>query len=232
MRSLGAIREAVAVVGPDDRIVPVVGEELGFEVLQGGSKCSWHVVRPGPQGNAGLPCTVAPSLILADVIDANWIDHWADRYPERSDDEVLDRIGPRVRERGFYDREDFLSVGEWKSPRPKKSMASNTDEMIRDVTATALTAPLSIQHRVLMILNGVLVPMASSLLMVWQPDEHTVIDVRAVKSLVAYEGMSDPGAGKYPPYVEYLTLCKEIAQRCNRSLRVLDRALYAANGRT
>ena len=80
--------------------------------------------------------------------------------------------------------------------------------------------------------NGVLVPMASSLLMVWQPDEHTVIDVRAVKSLVAQEGMSDPGAGKYPPYVEYLTLCKEIAQRCNRSLRVLDRALYAANGRT
>ncbi|OBF33435.1 hypothetical protein A5719_27845 [Mycolicibacterium peregrinum] len=166
------------------------------------------------------------------MIDASWIDHWADRYPGKSDDEVLDRIGPRVRERGFYDREDFLTVGAWKSPRPKKSMASNTDEMIRDVTATALAAPLSIQHRVLMILNGVLVPMASSLLMVWQPDKHTVIDVRAVKSLVAQEGMCDPGAGKYPPYVEYLTLCKEIAQRCNRSLRVLDRALYAANGRT
>lgn len=178
------------------------------------------------------PRTEARWLILADVIDASWIDHWVDRYPQKSDDEVLDRIGPRVRKRGFYDREDFLTVGAWKSPRPKKSMASNTDEMIHDVTATALAAPLSIQHRILMILNGVLVPMASSLLMVWQPDEHTVIDVRAVKSLVAQEGMSDPGAGKYPPYVEYLTLCKEIAQRCNRSLRVLDRALYAANGRT
>ncbi|STZ73040.1 Uncharacterised protein [Mycolicibacterium fortuitum] len=111
-------------------------------------------------------------------------------------------------------------------------MASNTDEMIRDVTATAFVAPLSIQHRILTLLNGVLVPMASSLLMVWQPEEHTIIDVRAVKSLVAHEGMDDPGAGKYPPYVEYLLLCKEIAQRCNRSLRVLDRALYAANGRT
>ena len=129
-------------------------------------------------------------------------------------------------------RDSFLRVGAWKSPRPKKSMASNTDEMIHDVSATALAAPLSIQHRILMILNGVSVPMASSLLMVWHPDEHTVIDVRAVRSLVAHEGMSDPGEGKYPPYVEYLALCKEIGQRCNRSLRVLDRALYEANGRT
>lgn len=166
------------------------------------------------------------------MIDASWIDHWADRYPGKVDDDVLDRVGPRVRDRGYYDREDFLTVGAWKSPRPKKSMASNTDELIRDVTATAFVAPLSIQHRILTLLNGVLVPMASSLLMVWQPEEHTIIDVRAVKSLVAHEGMEDPGARKYPPYVAYLALCKEIAQRCNRSLRILDRALYAANGRT
>jgi hypothetical protein len=33
------------------------------------------------------------------------------------DDEVLNRVGSRVRERGGYDREDLLTVGMWKSPR-------------------------------------------------------------------------------------------------------------------
>ena len=73
--------------------------------------------------------------------------------------------------------------------------------------------------------------MASSLLMVWQPDEHTVLDVRAVKSLVKNNEIPAPQR-KYPPYMEYLSACKAISERCGRSLRVLDRALFEANGRT
>ncbi|CAN5682699.1 hypothetical protein BH10ACT9_BH10ACT9_18160 [soil metagenome] len=111
-------------------------------------------------------------------------------------------------------------------------MASNSDQMIQDVTATAFTAPLAIQHRILMVLNGVAVPMASSLLMVWRPDLHTVIDIRAVASLVHMGEMADPSPNMYPPYMDYLELCRSIAERCNRSLRELDRALFEANGRT
>jgi hypothetical protein len=73
--------------------------------------------------------------------------------------------------------------------------------------------------------------MASSLLMVWQPDEHTVIDARAVKSLVAEGEIADPAPNPYPPYMDYLKVCKAISQRCGRSLRTVDRALYTANGR-
>jgi hypothetical protein len=166
------------------------------------------------------------------VIDASWIDFWAGRYPVKADDEVLNGVGLRVRARGHYDRQDFMTVGTWKSARVKPRMASNSDEMIRDITATALGAPLAIQHRILTLLEGVQVPMASSLLMVWRPDQHTVIDVRAVKSLVVNGLMPDPSPNVYPPYMEYLAICKAISERCGRSLRLLDRALYEANGRT
>lgn len=166
------------------------------------------------------------------MIDAGWVDRWAGCYNVPADDEVLTRVGARVRERGCYDREDFIAVGRWKSPRATSWMASNTDDMIRDVTATALAAPLPIQHLILTLLRGVAVPMASSLLMVWRPDVHTVIDVRAVKSLVRNGEMPDPAPDKYPPYVGYLTVCRAISDRCGRDLRSVDRALYAADGRT
>ncbi len=165
------------------------------------------------------------------ALNAHWIDYWAGRYAPDSDDEVLNEVGPRVRKRGCYDRNDLLTVGRWKTPRVLSRLDSNTDEMIRDITSTALAAPEPIQHLVLTLLNGVLVPVASSLLMVWQPGVHTVIDVRAVNSLVVNGEIADPAPNMYPPYVDYLKVCRTISQRCDRSLRTVDRALYQANGR-
>lgn len=164
-------------------------------------------------------------------IDASWIDRWADQYSASFDDDVLHRVGPKVREQGYFDRDSFLAVGRWKSRRATSQMTSNTDEMIHDVTATALAAPLPIQHLVLDILRGVAVPMASALLTVWNPEQHTVIDVRAVNSLVTHGEIPNPAPRKYPPYIRYLTVCKDLARRCNRDLRTVDRALYEANGR-
>ncbi|WP_006247150.1 hypothetical protein [Mycolicibacterium tusciae] len=166
------------------------------------------------------------------TVTADWIDHWAARYDTDADNEVLNEVGPRVRTRGCYDHDDLLTVGRWKTPRVLSRLASNTDEMIHDITATALSAPFPIQHLVLTLLNGVLVPVASSMLMVWKPEDHTVIDVRAVKSLVANKEMPEPSAKSYPPYMDYLSVCRAISERCSRSLRTVDRALYQANGST
>jgi hypothetical protein len=68
--------------------------------------------------------------------------------------------------------------------------------------------------------------------MVWQPDVHTVIDVRAVNSLVVNGEIADPAPTPYPRYMDYLKVCRTISRRCDRSLRAVDRALYQANGRS
>lgn len=165
------------------------------------------------------------------TLNAAWIDFWANRYDLNSDAKVMNEVGPRVRERGCYDRDDLLTVGRWKAARVLPRLDSNSDEMIHHLTSTALAAPEPIQHLVLTLLKGVQAPMASSLLMAWQPDVHTVIDVRAVESLVAHGEIADPAPNLYPPYMEYLQVCRSIADRCGRSLRTVDRALYQAKGR-
>lgn len=92
------------------------------------------------------------------MIEANWIDYWANQYDENYDDEVLHQVGPRVRGRRYYDREDLLIVGRWKSrSRTRSRLQSNTDEEIRDITRMALEAPLPYRHR-----EGVQVPTASA----------------------------------------------------------------------
>ncbi len=94
-------------------------------------------------------------------VDKEYVEFWSALYDE-SYDAVLTRVGPSVRERGYYDRNDFMMVGRWKAAR---------------------TTPL----------------------------------LEESKNL--------------PPYMTYLTICRELAADCQCDLRTLDRALWQANGR-
>ncbi|OJZ73471.1 hypothetical protein BRW65_12575 [Mycobacterium paraffinicum] len=128
-----------------------------------------------------------------------------------------------------------MAVAEWKLkgsywPMHRKTLDRNLDDDIRDIARTALTAPLTIQHRVMGLLYGVAVPVASALLMVWNDKRHTVIDRRAVNSFVEQRMIPKPPVGKLPPYLDYLDVCQRVSQRCGYDLRELDRALYKANG--
>jgi hypothetical protein len=178
--------------------------------------------------------TVGPKKQERTLIDAEWITRWGKKYPPE-DDDVLHAVQKRVRARGYYDRDDLMAVGEWKLtgsywPKHRKTMDRNTDEMIRDITRTAQTAPLSIQHRIMCLLDGVGEPVASALLMTWDDAAHTVIDRKAVKSLQVHGEIAPGPEGALPPYLEYLDVCQRIRQRCGCDLRGLDRALYKANG--
>ncbi len=85
----------------------------------------------------------------------------------------------------------------------------------------ALHSPTRLQHRVLTLLNGVQVPMATALLAVAMPDRHTIFDVRSSETL-ARIGAWD-GHGGYPSYRE---VSVRVAGVLGVSLRTLDRALW------
>lgn len=162
------------------------------------------------------------------MVDRDYVKFWSARYDETYD-AVLGMVGPGVRDRGYYDRSDFIAVGRWKAARATPLLESNTEQMLKDVTSTAFGAPEPIRHRVLTLLRGVQVPIASALLTAWRPDLYTVIDVRAVKSLVAASVFET--SKQLPPYITYLNACRELAADCQCDLRTLDRALWQANGR-
>ncbi|WP_301123016.1 hypothetical protein [Mycolicibacterium fortuitum] len=69
--------------------------------------------------------------------------------------------------------------------------------------------------------------MASSLLTVWEPEVHTIIDVRAVSSLVKNGETPHPGAAKYPPYVEYLAMRKAVSHATNPIDPTLAKQIFA-----
>jgi hypothetical protein len=168
------------------------------------------------------------------MIDAEWITRWAKQYPPEYDD-VLDTVRESVHVRGYYDRDDLMTVAEWKLkrswwPTHRKTLDGNRDDEIRDITRTALTAPLSIQHRIMCLLDGVGAPVASALLMTWDDKVHTVLDRKAVESLKKHREIAPVPEDTLPPYLDYLDVCQRIRERCGCNLRLLDQALYEANG--
>lgn len=161
------------------------------------------------------------------TINRDFVDSWAGNYPTGYDDQVFKVIGPAVAKRGFYDHAELMQVGKWKANRVTGYLKRNSAEDVREISRLALAAPDHLKHRVLSLLEGVKTPMASALLTVWSPDAFTVIDVRAVDTLKANREVEG-----WPRYVEYLRICRRLAESCGTDLRTLDRALYRANGAT
>lgn len=147
----------------------------------------------------------------------------AARFGTSVDTEIEREVAPRVRERGYLTKEDFLAVCAWKSPRSRPRCEENSEELVRAVTEVALSTGCE-QLRVesLTLLRGVHWPTASAILHFCHADPYPVLDVRALWSL---------GVERPPPYAfdfwhAYTLACRKIARRARVSMRDLDRALW------
>lgn len=144
-----------------------------------------------------------------------------DRKAERHIEEV---VSPTVREKGFYTKAHFLELCSWKTSRSQQLCAANDEEFIRDVTALALKAKNErIRIEVLTLLNGVGWPTASVLLHFGHPQRYPILDLRALWSL----SISRPEGGyEFSFWWDYVQVCRRIAERCDVTMRTLDRALW------
>jgi hypothetical protein len=110
-----------------------------------------------------------------------FITRWNQRYLDddpsaaAKEERLLTQVGSAVRQRGWYSKPELIQVGEWKARgRIRGRLAQNSDADVKAITMSAFTAPEDRQHRILGTLHGVGDPMASALLMVWDPKRHTV----------------------------------------------------------
>lgn len=157
------------------------------------------------------------------LIDVEFVGYWSNRYSESSlEKKLLNEVHAAVAKRGYFTRDEFLEVGRWKSARAKTYQHRNATEDIEDVTRMALAAPERLAHRILDMLAGVNIPMASALLTVADPARFTITDFRALETLHVYREIGS----KKLPYPTYLTVCRAIAERVGTNLRTLDRALW------
>jgi hypothetical protein len=161
-----------------------------------------------------------PTFELQFPIDE--IEALAARFPTM-DDVRFNDVGVAVRERGYYTREEFIEVCAWKTVRSRPKVSRNTEAAVVEATGLAVsTDSEAARMAVLLELDGVGVPTASTLLYCVFPDRYPILDVRALESL----GVKPRSQYPLSFWLGYLDACRELAQRAGVSLRTLDKALW------
>lgn len=145
----------------------------------------------------------------------------ARKYKSEDDKKAL-RSGKKIAG-GKYSKEHLMIIFEWKTRgRGRTRITKNTDKEISDALRLACAAETERSAiAVLCGLNGVDIPVASSILTCINPKQFTIIDFRALESLSIKRGSKSLDF-----YLKYLNYCRELARSQSISLRTLDRALW------
>ena len=157
------------------------------------------------------------------------ISYWTKRYTERQ------REKDRMREqhlidlrcdvlvRGYLTKQELHTIARWKSPRRAALTLENTDDFIKEITEGAFistgdwTKLLTLTQ-----LQGIGQPTASAILHLYDEGKYPILDIHALWSV----GRQWKKRVSYPFWLDYIELCRDIANRNNVSMRELDRALW------
>ena len=138
-------------------------------------------------------------------------------------EQITKEVFPAYRRNGYLTKRGFLTVCAWKTPRSKPHCESNDSDLIKEVSAIALTTKserLKIQAWTL--LAGVKWPTASVFLHFAFPQSYPILDFRALWSLKT----DVPAQYSFPFWLEYAEFCRSLAKTAGVDMRVLDKALW------
>jgi hypothetical protein len=141
-----------------------------------------------------------------------------------ADDSVVQAIGIKAQNRGWYTRDELEAVALWKTERSRSRVRQNRDDAVKDATELALrTADERLRIGVLTQLQGVLMPTASVLLHLAHRDPYPILDFRALWSLGVD---AQPSYYSFELWERYVQRCRELASEAGVDMRTLDRALW------
>ncbi len=113
-------------------------------------------------------------------------------------------------------------LGNWKSPRIRQYLASNSDELVKEVTHFALTTDSYLAICPLLCLHGVGMPVASTILRWFHPRPFPILDFRALWSL----GIEMQRTFDLEFWNNYVVTSRELMTKWNLDKRTFDRALW------
>ena len=142
---------------------------------------------------------------------------------------VIDELSI-VSERGYLTKVDLVKVCRWKSPRAIKHIQRNCAAKVKKVTkAVFATRSEKKKLELLTGLYGVSVPMASSILMLTNPQRYGVIDIRAWQLLYEMHSViTNPnGSGfNFKQWRRYLTILRYYSKKYKVGARDIERTLF------
>jgi hypothetical protein len=141
----------------------------------------------------------------------------------------LFKKGVEIKERGYLTKTEFLNICLWKSRRPKNLYKQNSETEIENSTKLALAENdelLKINH--LTKLNGVLIPTASAILSIVNPQDYPIIDIRCVNSLKELK-VIDWETINSKNWLIYLDVIRRLSKELNLTCREVEKGLFAYN---
>jgi hypothetical protein len=166
------------------------------------------------------------------TISCAFLSHWDPQYDDVENDQIrYDRILTAVAKElvslGTLSQQTFLKIIEWKAARVKGKLSTNYAEYSTAIKAAYHANGIATKVQVLVQLDGIGVPVASTILHFMFPNEIPINDYRTVEILHAAGLVNhlSPDQKRLPQFVAAILL---IRSRCPQfTLRQIDRALFA-----
>lgn len=135
-----------------------------------------------------------------------------------------------AKKRGHLSKSELVKICKWKSPRAIQLIISNSENSVNKFTREAF-ATRSEKRKIELLtrLNGVSVPMASSILTLLNPKRYGVIDIRVWELLFAMGTVtSNPKAVnfKFSEWYMYLVIIRYFANKFSVMARDIERTLF------
>jgi hypothetical protein len=175
-----------------------------------------------------------------EVLSREFVRKWAAQYDDdfpakykEGEAQLKEWLQAWFREgRPYLDKPHFVEIAMWKSQRPLRHYESNDDDLVQQVTALAFAARRDdLRLHVLTLLNGVRVPVASTILHFAFPNKYPIMDVRAVGTLTQLGLWTRPVQFSVAAWQVYTHLMRDHAKGLDVTLRELDKALWAFDKR-
>lgn len=135
-----------------------------------------------------------------------------------------------VKERGYFTKDEFLKIGMWKSPRQKQRYLQNSEKDIVSISKKVFATKFEKRRiELLTKLKGVLIPTASAILTLIDPQNYGVIDIRVWQVLYLYDSVKDKPSGinfDFNNWYNYLVKLRYYAKKFKVSVRDIERTIF------
>ena len=154
------------------------------------------------------------------------------RVPDDTDpaQELIEKL-IHIKQQAYFNKPEFLRMCSWKSPRPRRLYQSNPSARVRSVSIKVFAAESEKEKiELLTSLKGVGIPVASAILTLTDPQAYGVIDIRVWQQLYRFGAVTKRPSGtgfSFDNWLEFLERLRDLSQRFNRSVRDVERALFA-----
>jgi thermostable 8-oxoguanine DNA glycosylase len=144
---------------------------------------------------------------------------------------LFGRVSQRFQRKRTLSAKDFYAIITWKANRQLNILAEDIAQMYQTPSNVMRAVAACDTHvermQLLDAIDGMGVPIASAILTVCYPDDLTVLDDRAWKTLLALERVEGPMPADANAYFQhYLPVCVALANELGCTLRQLDEAMW------